>query len=125
MTGRIVSLAATRIKNCGASALLAVILPLGPMATGGVGLPAFWLSTNLVKSDGDGTLSSKQVPFSRFPRLWILLPMAAWAVAITMAQIAITSQSAGVRGKSMSKPYSDTPDATNPIHETTGTRFLI
>jgi hypothetical protein len=51
--------------------------------------------------------------------------MAAWAVAIITAQTAIISQTGGVRGKSIPRPYSETADARNPIHETTGMSFLI
>jgi hypothetical protein len=50
--------------------------------------------------------------------------MAAGAAANTTAQTAITSQIVGVRGKSTSKPNSDTADTRNPIHGMTETSFL-
>jgi len=50
--------------------------------------------------------------------------MAAWAVAIITTQVAIINQIGGVRGKSASKPNSDTADTRNPIHGMTETSFL-
>src|SRR5882724_3715379 len=79
----------------------------------------------LAKWDSNGASPDKFVPISRFPTPWMRLMTTAWPTVAIITQKAIASQNVGVRGKSTSKPYSDTADTRNPIHETTETSFSI
>jgi hypothetical protein len=50
---------------------------------------------------------------------------AAWAVSASMAQTATTNHTDGVRGKSISKPYSNAADSRNTVRVANAISFVL